>query len=151
MMKYAYVLLGVLGGVALSTQSGVNSLLRVLWAKDPMLAAAVSFTVGALALFATLFALRMPIPSLKGEGNTTKWWHWTGGVMGAYLVAASIFLVPIVGASVLVALILAGNLAAAVVLDHFGLIGFKQRSVNIQRFLGIVLLMVGVGVISYFK
>lgn len=154
MLQFIYLVLGCLGGVALATQSGVNSLLRVLWAKHPMLSAAVSFTVGAAALLIMVIVLRVKIPSLKrGEGgsNTTLWWHWFGGVMGAYLVAASIFLVPIVGASVLVALILAGNLGAAVVLDHFGIIGFKQRSINAFRIFGIVLLAVGVCVVSYFK
>ncbi len=152
MLQFIYLVLGVLGGVALATQSGVNSLLKVMWAQHPMLSAAVSFTVGALALIIMVIALRVKIPSLqKGESNSTQWWHWCGGVMGAYLVAASIFLVPIVGASVLVALILAGNLGAAVVLDHFGIIGFKQRSINVQRFLGIMLLCAGVGIVSYFK
>jgi transporter family-2 protein len=122
-----------------------------MWAQSPLLAAAVSFTVGTVVLFITVFVLRYKIPSLRGESNQTKWWHWIGGVLGSYLVAANIFLVPIVGASVLVALVLAGNLGAAVVLDHFGVIGFKKRPINIQRILGVALLFAGVLIVSYIK
>jgi transporter family-2 protein len=44
----------------------------------------------------------------------------------------------------MVALILAGQVAASVLLDHFGVLGYQARSVNLPRLAGLV--MVGAGV-----
>jgi transporter family-2 protein len=76
------------------------------------------------------------------------WWGWTGGLLGALYIAASVVLAPRLGAAVLVASIVAGQLAAALVLDHFGLIGFAQKSVTPVRACGAVLLFIGVYLIQ---
>ena len=149
MKLFYFIIIGFIGGAFLSAQSGVNSMMKVFWLQDAILAAAVSFTVGAITLIIWSAALRLKPPPLSAGHNTTKWYHWTGGFMGAYLVASSTFLVPIIGASTLVALILAGKLGAAVVLDRFGLLGFKQKDISLNRILGLVLLVVGVILVSY--
>lgn len=47
------------------------------------------------------------------------------------------------GAVALVALVLAGQLGAAVLLDHLGVLGFPRIEVTVQRLLGAVLLVAG--------
>lgn len=148
-MNIIYILMGVAGGMCLAIQGGVNSQLNAVWLQSPILAAAVSFTIGTLALFAVVFALRIPIPT-KIKGTGTKWWHWIGGLLGAYLVFATTYLAPIIGAGMLVGLILMGQLSAAVVLDHFGLIGFEKKPINAYRILGVLILAAGVVLIRFF-
>ena len=50
----------------------------------------------------------------------------------------------------LVGLILMGQLSAAVVLDHFGLIGFEKKPINARRILGVLILATGVILIRFF-
>lgn len=148
-MNIIYILMGVLGGMCLAIQGGVNSQLNVAWTQSPILAAAVSFTIGAIALFIVVFALKIPIPK-QIKGTDTKWWHWTGGLLGGYLVFAATFLAPLVGAGMLIGLILMGQLSTAVILDHFGLIGFEKKPVNARKVLGVLLLAAGVVLIRFF-
>jgi len=45
-----YIVLAIAAGFCLPTQAGINSRLN-LWTQSPVLAAAISFAVGTLALF----------------------------------------------------------------------------------------------------
>lgn len=148
-MNIIYILMGVLGGMCLAIQGGVNSQLNIMWAQNPILAAAISFTVGAIALILVVLILRIPIPR-KIKNTNVKWWHWTGGLFGGYLVFAATFLAPIVGAGMLVGLILVGQLSTAVILDHFGLLGFEKKPINVRKIVGVVVLATGVVLIRFF-
>lgn len=148
-MNILYILMGVIGGMCLAIQGGVNSQLTAVWTQSPVLSAAISFTIGTVVLLLVMLIRKIPIPTtIKGTG--TKWWHWTGGFLGAYLVFATTFLAPVVGAGLLVGLILMGQLSTAVVLDHFGLIGFEKKPINARKILGVVTLAAGVVLIRYF-
>lgn len=143
-MNIIGMLMGVLAGTCTGIQGGVNAQLTKHWAKNSVLASAISFLVGALALWTLSLILKIPVPALT---ENIKWWHWTGGLLGAYFVYSLVYLSPKVGASMVVALILAGQILAAVVLDHFGLVGYAVRSITVIRIIGIGLLGVGVTLI----
>ncbi len=140
-MNIVAIIMGILAGCCTGIQGGVNSELTVHWAKNSVLASAVSFAVGALGLSAVVLALGIAVPSLN---SNLQWWHWTGGFLGAYFVYSLVYLSPRVGASVVVALILAGQIIAAVVLDHFGLVGYAERPVTLIRVVGLASLAAGV-------
>ena len=79
--------------------------------------------------------------------SAVPWWAWTGGVLGVGYVTASVLLAPKLGATRLIVLVVAGQLLASVVLDHFGLIGYAVRPFNAWRALGCVLLIAAVAII----
>ncbi|WP_027182512.1 DMT family transporter [Oleidesulfovibrio alaskensis] len=141
-MSALLFVMALLAGATLPTQAGINSGLQAHWAGSPVLASLVSFSVGTAALvcwcLVTRTAPAVPVP------GTTQWWHWTGGLLGAFFVSAVTFLAPRLGATTMVALILAGQVTASVLLDHFGVLGYQARSVNLPRLAGLV--MVGAGV-----
>lgn len=140
-MQTFYFVLAFLVGVGTSVQSGINSQLRASTGNS-IFAAIASFTCGLLALcFYYLFFNRSPHPTLQTLQNTT-WWHWTGGLLGAAFVLGIITVVKDIGAANAIGLAVAGQLLAAVVLDHFGLVGFVVHPLNAWRGLG-VLLMAG--------
>jgi transporter family-2 protein len=82
-------------GMAAPTQFAINTQLRDV-VGGPILAAALSFLVGTVALFATTAVLRRSVPEL-GPIASAPWWMWTGGLMGAFFVCASIILTPALG------------------------------------------------------
>lgn len=135
------ILMALLAGTAIALQTGVNAQLRNCLG-NPMQAALISFLVGALSLAVYVLPQR-PSWTLTGEGHR-PWWIWTGGLLGAYVVTALILLAPRLGASLLIALVVTGQMITALVLDHYGLLGFPQQKISPLRLLGGVLLIAGV-------
>lgn len=137
----ALLIVALVLGVLLPVQVGVNAQLRTATGQ-PVLAAAISFAVGAVALFVLTGALRTPLPT--GVVARAPWWGWTGGVLGAAYVLGTILLAPRLGAATLTGAVIAGQLGAALALDHFGVIGFARQPITPVRALGAVLLALGV-------
>jgi transporter family-2 protein len=137
-----YIVLAVAAGFCLPTQAGINSRLN-LWTQSPILAAAISFAVGTAALIVYAVMLRTPLPSISNL-KQYPWWIWSGGLLGAFLVAATIVLAPRLGAAAMVVLVVTGQMIASLVLDHYGLIGYTVHPINAWRVCGVLLLVVGV-------
>ncbi len=140
-MNYVYILLAFLTGIAISVQAGVNANLRQSLT-NPVLAAAVSFGTGFVSLLVMLLASGVSVPTIETV-RQVSWWKWTGGLIGAVYVTTVIISVPKIGTANLVSLSVAGQLLAAVVLDHYGLLGFAVHPANGWRLLGMVLIMAG--------
>jgi transporter family-2 protein len=147
-MELVYVILALLAGACGPAQAGINAQLR-LWTKDPVFAAMISFAVGTTALLAYLLLLRVPCPDL-GRVRELPWWIWTGGFLGAFLVVVSVILAPRLGAATMMGFIIAGQVFAGMILDHFGVLGYQIHEINGWRLFGAVLLIVGVAIIKIF-
>ncbi|HKI51007.1 MAG TPA: DMT family transporter [Geothermobacteraceae bacterium] len=142
------VLLALAAGFCIPVQAGINAQLN-LWTRSPVLAAAISFAVGTLALFGYALAARIPYPALS-HFSTAPWWVWLGGLLGAYFVFSTVILAPRIGATSMLALILAGQMLASLVLDHFGWLGYPVQPVSLQRLLGALLIGAGVYLVRFF-
>ena len=147
-MDVFYIFLAFLAGACAPTQAGINSQLR-LWTNDPVLAAMVSFAVGTMALFLYVLLLRTPWPAPKAL-YCSPWWVWTGGLLGAFLVAVTVILAPELGAGTMMGMMVAGQMTAGIVLDHFGVVGYEEHSMNIWRCFGAILVVSGVVIIKRF-
>jgi transporter family-2 protein len=136
----AAVVLAVIGGVLLAIQAPTNALLGKA-SGSPIVAAFISFVIGTIALGAAVAATsgRLTAPELR----QVPWYAWIGGFYGAFFVAVAAFGAPRVGIGVLLTATIAGQLAAALVLDHYGLLGLARHPVNLTRALGLVLVLVG--------
>ncbi len=138
----ALLLCAILIGVVLPVQSGVNAQLRI-GVGNPYLAALISFLVGTIALLGVNLALRVPLPSGEAAGRL-PWWYWIGGLLGATYIYAAVILAPRLGAATLVAAIVAGQMVASVILDHYGWVGYAQQPLTAGRFVGVLLVIGGV-------
>jgi transporter family-2 protein len=145
---FILMLMTLIAGFVIPTQAGINSQLS-LWTKSSILSSTVSFAVGTLVLVVYSAATRIPLPSLATAG-AHPWWVWTGGALGAYFVAATIFLAPKLGATTMVALLLAGQMVASLALDHFGILGYPVHPASIGRIIGIVMIAGGVILVRIF-
>ncbi|MFC5409226.1 DMT family transporter [Larkinella bovis] len=141
-MNFLYFLFAFLVGVATSVQSGVNSQLRQM-VTHPILAALISFGSGFVVLTVISLILRAPVPTWEAV-REISWWKWTGGLLGAVYVTTVIITVPRIGAGNLLSLSVAGQLLAAVILDHYGLLGFKEHGLTLWRLMGVLLIVLGV-------
>ena len=135
-------LLALAAGVCIPTQAGINAQLSV-WTRSPILAATISFAVGTLVLGIYCLTTRLPLPTI-GTATIQPWWIWVGGALGAFFVAVTIYLAPRLGATSMLAFLLAGQMTASLILDHFGLLSFPVHPINWNRILGVILLAAGV-------
>jgi transporter family-2 protein len=138
---WPYYLFAIAAGAMLPFQFGINAQLAA-WVGSPLRATLVSFVMGAGVLLLATLVFARGWPAEKAGG--APWWVWIGGALGAFYVLGSVVTAPRLGAATLVALILAGQAAASLTVDHFGLVGFAENPVTPGRLIGIGLVALGV-------
>jgi transporter family-2 protein len=145
---WLYLLFAFAGGVVLPLQAGINAELGD-WLGSPVRAAFVSFLVGTLVLLVAAALVFKPLPSWTKLGQA-PWWVWIGGALGAFYVAAAIVTAPKLGAAQLVALVVAGQALASLVVDQFGWVGFETKHITAGRAVGMALVFAGVALVRVF-
>ncbi|WP_376701173.1 DMT family transporter [Bradyrhizobium australiense] len=142
-MQHFFLYLLALGaGVSVATQQVLNGSLRTALA-SPVWAGLVSYAVGLITMIATVMAFRERVPSWKAIADV-PWYAWSGGVFGGAFILLVILLLPSLGAATLFALVIAGQVLAAITLDHFGAFGLTPHPISAARLGGAVLLIAGV-------
>ena len=141
-MRLLFLAAAFMAGVFLPLQAGINVQLRN-YSGSSVIAAFISFLSGTLFLATVALALRIPWPSAS-DLSGAPWWAWTGGALGACFVFLAIVLAESLGAAVMVSLIIAGQMVASLLLDHYGLVGYARHPINPARIIGTVLLLSGV-------
>ncbi len=135
----ALVVAVVIGGV-LATQAPLNSALA-------RTVGGVQASVVALGIsFVALLALSLLAGGLSGIarlGEAPLHVAIGGGLIGALYVGSIVWTVRALGAGGLTAATIAGQLALAVVIDHFGWLGVARSPVTASKVLGIALLALG--------
>jgi bacterial/archaeal transporter family-2 protein len=133
-------------GISVAVQQAVNGGLRAAL-NSPAWAGFASYLGGLLTMVVVLVAMREQIPSWKLV-SATPWWAWSGGFFGGVFILLLILLLPPLGAATLLALVVAGQMSAAVIMDHFGAFGLTTHPVSISRVLGVALIIAGVVLIK---
>ena len=104
--------------------------------------------VVALALFLLASGQGLPAPV---RVVATPVWMWTaGGLLGATFVASMVLLAPKLGATLLLGAAVAGQLTTALLMDHYGLLGYPQHSISPGRVAGVLLIFAGVYLVRRF-
>lgn len=145
-MKILLMLMMVVIGMTLPIQAGMNARLREVL-DSSFLAAIVNFLVGLAVLgmfwMISIAAGWMSMPQLN-RISQAPWWALMGGIFGASVVFGSLFAVKPLGAAVLIACLVLGQMIASVLADHHGWVGYSVRTTSGWRILGFVLLVAGV-------
>lgn len=147
-MNWLGIPLTLLAGGMLALQIGVNTTLARN-ASSALWASGASFLVGSTALLLCYIGLRLPWPGLEAL-RAAPTWSWTGGLLGAFYVTTLIIFAPRIGATLALALVIAGQLIGALLLDRFGLFGFSPQAVTPGRLAGVALILVGALLIRRF-
>ena len=132
----------LLTGAAIAVQALANTRLSVALGA-PMWGAIGQFVVGLLLLIVVAVVVRQPPATMNGLTRMPLW-AWVGGGVGALFIFVSIVLTPRLGTALTLATITVGQLLAALVLDHYGLLGAPVVRLSLPRVLGAVCLLVGI-------
>lgn len=142
-MNWIFLFLAFLIGISNAVQSGVNAQLRESL-NNPILAAVTSFSVGLIILLISFACFnKNPVPAISNF-KQIPWTHFLGGALGAFYVITVIFIVRKIGSSNMMCLVIAGQMATVMTIDHFGLQGFTIHQITLPRLAGAVLLVAGV-------
>jgi transporter family-2 protein len=146
--NYFFIILAILAGVMMPTQAAINNKLAEA-VESPILSALISFAVGTIALLVYSLATGVPLGNLASAKNAPLV-AWTGGLLGAFFVAATVTVVARLEVALTFSLIIAGQMLITLVIDHFGFLGVPVKEINIPRLLGVTLITVGVILIRRF-
>lgn len=138
------ILMVVVAGAAVATQPAFNAQLAALL-DSPFRAALVNFTAGALVMLSAVavLAFRNGLPARETLASVPPHLWIAGGALGALFVTTAVWATPKIGAGAFFSTLIAAQLAAALLMDHFGLIGLDVRPANLVRVGGVVLLVAG--------
>ena len=146
-MFFVYLIIALAAGVALATQSAINTQLAKAMSGEAVIATFISFAVGTIVLFFIAWVKT----DLWGNLSTVPsqpWWKLIGGILGAVVVFTTVLLAPKLGITAMLFFIIVGQLITATTIDHLGLIGMPIREVNITKFIGLII--VAFGLVFYF-
>jgi transporter family-2 protein len=143
MEKLGLIVLAVFAGMCNGFQAPVNAALGKF--VGVVESSCISFTVGALSLLA--------VALVAGQGSLLRIGDsppnlWIGGLLGAFFVTTALFVVPKIGAAVMIASVITGQMTAALIIDHIGLLGIPKNPIDLYRIGGLACLAVGIKLLS---
>jgi transporter family-2 protein len=138
MQIWLVILIGLIGGIAVGVQSPIAGAMG-----QRVGGVASSFIIHVSgAIFSGLFLLLRGGEKIK-DWTTLPWYMLIAGIFGLILYLTINVTLPRLGSTMMVALIIVGQLVAGVVIDHFGLLGVVTRHIDLPRALGVVVLVLG--------
>lgn len=132
--------LALTAGALLPLQALVNARLGDQLAA-PFWAATLQNVLGAAAMGLVVLAMRAPAPSVAQVASAPIW-SWAGGLLGASYVLLAMLTTPKLGATRAMVAIITGQLAASLLLDHFGVLQ-ARREIDLKTLGGLALLAAG--------
>jgi transporter family-2 protein len=142
----AWIVLALAAGAVLPIQGAINAQLRADL-DAPIATGAFSFLVATAAMLAVLAAIPRRRPT-RATLRDLPWWGWLGGLCGATYVTSVFLLIPEIGTAPTIALTVAGQQLASVLVDRHGLLRLPRRPIPRARLLGVAVLLAGVAVVQ---
>lgn len=142
-MNFLFIILGVLCGVMIFTQTTINSQLRE-HVESPYTSSLISFLIGTiLLLFLTIIMEGQLFPSSEIL-QSMEWWSYLGGALGIYVVLSAILVFPRIGGVQTVAIPIFGQMLMGLLIDYFGWFAIDKRPLSLLNIMGVLILSIGI-------
>ena len=138
-----------LAGSASPVQAGASSELNKGLA-SPIWSALFVYASGLLGVLLVQLILRQAWPGQRFGSNSLPWWVWTGGILSIASTLSGLTLAQKMGSGMFTGLSLTASLLTSIVLDQFGLMGFRQHPLSSLRVTGAGLMIAGIWLIAKF-
>lgn len=103
-------------------------------------------TIYAVIAFGLALAVEPPnAPPLAAYPNAAvpaAWWHYTGGALGAYYIAVSVYVTPVLGSATYFVCVVGGQLVSSAVIDSVGAFDSPVIAIDAARACGVALVVV---------
>ncbi|MDG2031296.1 MAG: DMT family transporter [Phycisphaerales bacterium] len=141
-MKIILMALVFLFGLLQPFQAGMNARMGEVLG-DRFQAGFINGFTNVLLLSLVLLLFWRGFPSISLL-KLAPWWAYCAGAIGAGIVVVQLSSAPILGAAVMVALFVAGQVGGSVLVDTLGLVGYPQRMPSMIRLLALAMILGGV-------
>lgn len=136
-MLITFVLLAIVGGIAISAQSSINGIYGEI--VGTFESAFVSFFTGAMALIIVVLFV--------GDGNilhifSVPKWQLTSALLGVFFIFVMVLVVAKIGVTATNVTAIIGQLFASMIVDHYGWFGKVQIDFDVKRWIGAALMLV---------
>jgi transporter family-2 protein len=139
--KVPSILVAVLLGAIVAMQPGLNAeVARRLG--SPVAAAFLSILIALL--LSLIYVVGARETGSLGGVPSLPWYLWLGGLAGFLFVLGTLWVAPRLGASLLFASIVAGQMIGALLADRFGFAGYRPQPFDPWRLAGLGLVIAGV-------
>ncbi len=145
-MDVLFIALSFICGGFLAVQGPMNNGLTINFGRHPVTAVSFVFLAGSMYLAIVAFLAGAQLPSWSEQ--TTVWWHWCGGFLGAFYVGTITLAAPRIGIAFAMTLVLLGRVSFSIAIDHFGWVGMAQLATTPIRLLGVALVFFGALLVS---
>ena len=135
-------LVALLAGGFIALQAPINAEAAARLG-HPLAAATMSFCVGTVALIVLALLFARPSTHLDALKTLPLYMLLGGGLLGAIYVTVNLMLAPRIGVAAIMALGIAGQLFAALLIDRLGLFELMERGLSAGRVGGAILVLVG--------
>lgn len=148
-MKMEYiisVLFVLIAGIVVTLQGGLNTKLGISLNNSDW-ATFLTFLIGTILIGIYLIITKQNIPSLDSFIKTPIW-AYLGAICGIIYVMTVIYMTPKLGVGTTVIFLLLAQIVTSAVVDHIDLFKLGGKPFDIFRFIGIVLVIIGVILIN---
>jgi transporter family-2 protein len=141
--KSLIILIGLLGGVAVGIQSPIAG----------AMGQKIGGTAGAFVVHLSGALIAAVVLFFQGgqkirDWHTLPWYMLIVGVFGVFLYQTISITLPRLGSTMMVTLVIIGQLLVGTLIDHFGWLGVQQHPITVTRMAGVLILLVGGYLIS---
>ena len=147
MDKMVWIALAFVAGCAIPLNGAFNARLGAA-AGSPLHASLISFAVGTAAIAAYVLATRQSVS--WGGFLQAPWYAWLAGIFGAFSLTVIILTYPRLGPGLGFGLVVAGQLLASILLEHFNILVAEAHPITSLRLLGLAFVLGGVVLIRTF-
>jgi len=147
MQTILYLSFGILIGMLFPVPASFSSHLSS-YSKTPLTPSFIAFGVGTM-LSLLLNLIINPASLLGGIDFSYPAYIYIGGALaGVGYNVANILLFSKIGASIAAIITITGQMAAGIIIDHFGLFGITEKVISAQRVIGILIMLYAVYLIQ---
>ena len=136
-----------LSGAAIATQAGMNAQLGSLL-KSSLLATCIAFSSGVFFTLLAVVVYTKEYPSAEIMRSVPVHLWFSGGVLSAFGISMFYYLIPKMGIGPMMSFALTGQLIVAIIAGHFGWFDHPVKQINLDKFVGLLALIVGVVLIN---
>lgn len=149
-----YRFLDFIAGIACSVQIAVNGRLGEVAGLSfrATIISLLTALLGAITIIIFLRVIRGPgsvidtlLPKISG-----RWWMWMGGICSFTIVGGNVILQMLMGTGLAAILNILGQTVGGIVIDATGFLGIKKKPVTARKIIGLLVMVAGTALISYF-
>jgi transporter family-2 protein len=140
--NFIFIALALITGALIPVQASTNAAFSKSTG-SPYITGAVVLFIGLVAALIFIAVSRTPVPGLATFRKAPLFSYAGGLIVATYVIMITV-ITPKLGVANAIGLIVTGQIICAIIIDHFGLLGARVRTIDAQRLIGALMMIGGI-------